>query len=46
MRNELKKVPEIILISDHDTPVVSFTSKVFNCVALNDLMAQRHRWTL
>lgn len=25
---------------------MSFTSKHFNCVALNDIMASRHKWTL
>ena len=46
MKEELAKIPEITLISKHDTPVVSFTSNVFNCVALNDIMQSRHRWTL
>ena len=26
--------------------MVSFTSNLFNCVALNDMMAQKHKWTL
>jgi sphinganine-1-phosphate aldolase len=46
IKKQLQDIPEIQLISVHDTTVVSFTSKLFNCVALNDLMAQRHKWTL
>jgi len=46
IKKQLADIPEIQLISVHDTTVVSFTSKLFNCVALNDLMAQRHKWTL
>ena len=39
IRRELSKIPEIQVISNHDSTVVSFTSKNFNCVALNDMMA-------
>ncbi len=39
IKKELAHIPEIILISKHDSTVVSFTSKHFNCVALNDLMS-------
>jgi hypothetical protein len=46
IKKQLADIPEIQLISRHDSTVVSFTSKHFNFVALNDLMAQRHKWTL
>jgi len=46
IREEIKKIPGVILISDHDTTVVSFTSDVVNSVAINDLMHKRHRWML
>jgi sphinganine-1-phosphate aldolase len=46
IRTELAKIPEVRVLSNHDTTVVSFTSKHFNCVGLNDLMLQRYRWTL
>ena len=46
IRKELVKIPEIQLISTHDSTVVSFTSKKFNCVAFNDLMSTKYRWTL
>jgi len=37
IREELKKsVPGVILISDHDSSVVSFTSDKVNCSALNE----------
>ena len=36
IRKDLANVPGIVLISDHDTSVVSFTSNVVNCSALND----------
>lgn len=39
-------IPELTLTSDHDTTCVGFTSKIVNCVALNDLMVKRHKWTL
>ena len=47
IREEIKRdVPELSLTSDHDTICVGFTSKVITCVALNDLMKIRHRWSL
>ena len=36
IRKDQTNVPGIVLISDHDTSVVSFTSNVVNCSALND----------
>jgi len=46
IRKELVKIPEIQVISTHDSTVVSFTSKHFNCVAFNELMSTKYKWTL
>jgi hypothetical protein len=46
IRTSLSLLPGIRLISDHDTTVVSFTSDVANCVALNERMQKVHRWSL
>jgi sphinganine-1-phosphate aldolase len=46
IREEIKKIPGIILISDQDTSVVSFTSDRVNCSALNDQMQKNFRWSL
>lgn len=46
IKKEIQKIPELILITYQDTSIVAFTSKIINCVALNDLMLQKHRWNL
>jgi sphinganine-1-phosphate aldolase len=47
IREEIKRtIPELTLTSEHDTPCASFTSKRVNCVALNDIMLKKYRWSL
>jgi sphinganine-1-phosphate aldolase len=46
IREDIKKIPELILVSEDDTTCVCFTSTKVNCAALNDLLLKNHRWSM
>lgn len=46
MRENIAKIDGIRVISFDATTVVSFTHTKVNCIALNDIMFKRHKWSL
>mmetsp|Transcript_46369 Transcript_46369/g.34066 ORF Transcript_46369/g.34066 Transcript_46369/m.34066 type:complete len:151 (+) Transcript_46369:1094-1546(+) len=46
LKRELAKVPEITILSRHDSSIVAFTCKKRNPIALGDVLQSRYNWML
>lgn len=46
IKKELVNLPGFVLISNQNSHVVAGTSTAINCIALCDIIHQKHKWAL